>query len=231
MNVVLVGRSPLDAERARLVDGLSGAGGSVRYLRADVSSGEEVRRLVTEVTGEYGPVHGVVHAAGVTRDSLATTKTRADIEAVLAPKVSGAVALDEATLGQPLDFFVLFSSVVAHSGNPGQFDYAYANAFLDEFARQREQRRTAGLRSGRTVSIGWPLWAEGGVTVDEATEKILVRRWGMEPMSTANGLRALEVALTCRKPCLTVVQTVRDPDEASGGGGGEGGPTRRTGPG
>ncbi|MEU3039543.1 SDR family NAD(P)-dependent oxidoreductase [Streptomyces diastaticus] len=222
VNVVLVGRSPLDAERARLVDGLSGAGGSVRYLRADVSSGEEVRRLVTEVTGEYGPVHGVVHAAGVTRDSLATTKTRADIEAVLAPKVSGAVALDEATLGQPLDFFVLFSSVVAHSGNPGQFDYAYANAFLDEFARQREQRRTAGLRSGRTVSIGWPLWAEGGVTVDEATEKILVRRWGMEPMSTANGLRALEVALTCRKPCLTVVQTVRDPDEASGGGGGRG---------
>mgnify|MGYP003340773555 CR=1 FL=1 len=48
-------------------------------------------------------------------------------------------------------------------GNAGQADYATANAYLDAFARHR-----APARWGRTVAIDWPLWAEGGMAIDDA---------------------------------------------------------------
>ena len=38
-----------------------------------------------------------------------------------------------------LDFFILFSSVGGAFGNPGQADYATANAFMDQFAFFRNE--------------------------------------------------------------------------------------------
>ena len=99
--------------------------------------------------------NGVIHAAGVNRDALAVRKTREEVDAVLASKVFGAVHLDEATRDEELDFLVLFSSVAAETGNLGQADYAYANAFLGHFAELREGAGgTAHATAGRWPSAG-----------------------------------------------------------------------------
>ncbi|MEZ5583221.1 MAG: KR domain-containing protein [Candidatus Competibacteraceae bacterium] len=55
----------------------------------------------------------------------------------MAPKVDGCWNLHTHTLDQPLDHFVLFSSVSALVGNPGQANYVAANSFLDTFAQYR----------------------------------------------------------------------------------------------
>ncbi|GAA4092688.1 hypothetical protein GCM10022248_73920 [Nonomuraea soli] len=192
VNLVLTGRSQLDdATRAR-VEALPAT-----YVRADVQSGGDLARLVRE----HGPFHGVIHAAGVHRDARAVQKQRAEAESVLAPKVLGTVLLDEALGEEPLDFLVLFSSVAAETGNIGQVDYAYANAFLHHYAEMRERSRR-----GRTVAIGWPLWEEGGMTVDDATRRLFERRWGSVPMSTAAGLTAFARGLAGAESAFAVME-------------------------
>ena len=190
--VVLAGRSELDPAREQALTDL---GGRARYLRADVSDPEQVRLLIERIVADHGPLAGVVHSAGVLRDRRLVAKTDADVAAVLAPKVTAARLLDEATHGQPLDFLVLYSSVTAEVGNPGQIDYAYANAYLDAFVAQREGMRRAGRRQGRTLSLGWSFWREGGMGMTQGTEDAVARRGGGRPLETGEALAVLRRAL------------------------------------
>nr|WSU77881.1 SDR family NAD(P)-dependent oxidoreductase [Streptomyces anulatus] len=189
--LVLVGRSAPGPRTDRLLAELRDAGADARYAVADVSRWEEVRHLVAQVRERNGAIHGVIHAAGVIHDAYVKDKTPKEWEAVLAPKVDGAVHLDRATADLPLESFVLFSSGAAVTGNPGQSDYATANAHLGTFAAGRNARVAAGGRPGRTVSIAWPLWKDGGMTVDDATRAYLRRHRGLVPMESDAGLDAL----------------------------------------
>ena len=105
-------------------------------------------------------------------------------------------SLDAATSEEPLDFFILFSSTAGLLGNAGQSDYAYANAYLDSFAHRREELRRAGRRSGRTLSLNWPLWREGGMQAGEETVRFHARELGLRPLETKEGLAAFSQALS-----------------------------------
>ncbi|MGW0551020.1 SDR family NAD(P)-dependent oxidoreductase [Streptomyces altiplanensis] len=204
VRLVLAGRSDPGPRAAARIAALNRAGTTAEFHRADVTRKEDVRRLVDAA----GALTGVVHTAGVTRDARVVHKTPEEITEVLAPKVTGTRLLDEMTAGQELDFFVLFSSVVGQTGNPGQADYAAANAFLDAFAAEREDRRRRGERQGRTVSVGWPLWADGGMTVEDGTRELFARQWRMAPLPARTGLRALRRGLAGQDPSFLVVETL-----------------------
>ncbi|WP_236710474.1 SDR family oxidoreductase, partial [Streptomyces sp. 150FB] len=178
------------------------AAAGAHVVRADAADPAGVRTLIDEARGLHGSVSGVLHAAGVLRDGLLLGRDRADTEAVLAAKVNGTVLLDEATRHEPLDYFVAFSSAAAAFGNVGQTDYAYANAFLDHFAEQRERQRLQGARSGRTLSAAWPVWADGGMRADAAGTQYMVRELGMRPLRTGPALDALDRALAGTAPRL-----------------------------
>ena len=190
--VVLAGRRRLDAAARDELSALACPSSTVCYEQADVSDGEQARALVTRVHDVYGPVVAVVHAAGVHHDALVSAKTDEQIRDVLAPKVLGIERLDAALADEPLELVVLSSSHAAWTGNLGQSDYTFANAYLDSFASRREALRGAALRRGRTVSIGWPLWAEGGMTVDEATAALHARVFRSVPLPTAAALATFD---------------------------------------
>ncbi|MBQ0826804.1 SDR family NAD(P)-dependent oxidoreductase [Streptomyces tagetis] len=196
VRVALVGRSELSAERSAAPAGLLG-GDHPRavYLRADVADAEQAEAVVARVRARWGRIDGVLHAAGVLRDGLLATKGLDDVRSVFASKVLGADRLDRATRDDPLDFFVLFSSVVAVSGNTGQTDYAAANAYLDAYADQRERLRGQGLCSGRTVAVGWPLWEGGGMTVAEGSGGVFRPERGVFPLPAPEGLALLDRVL------------------------------------
>lgn len=189
-NLILLGRSPLGETQARKVQRLTNSGSRVRYVQADVSNYEDLRAAIVAATKDDGAINGVIHAAGVIEDALLINKDGASIERVLAPKVVGSIALDEATKDEPLDFFVAFSSLSGVFGNAGQADYAFANSFVDEFVVEREKLRSADRRRGLSRSIAWPLWESGGMQSQKAYESIA--RFGLVPLPSKHGLEAFE---------------------------------------
>ncbi|MFG1935976.1 SDR family NAD(P)-dependent oxidoreductase [Micromonospora tulbaghiae] len=164
------------------------------FVRADVTVESDVRGAVAEIRRRYGRIDGVVHAAGVHDDARALTKPAAAVDAVLAPKVFGLRHLVDALGPEPLEFLALCSSIAGRTGNLGQVDYAYANAFLDEFAAGRPG----------TVSVCWPLWADGGMAVDDATRRLFARRWGSAPLPTAEAVRAFDRVVSGTEPVVAV---------------------------
>lgn len=203
IRLLLTGRSPLTADKQARLDVIQKMGADVKYIQADVSKHQDVTSLMATIKNEYGTLNGVIHSAGVLRDGFILTKQAADMEAVLAPKVYGTILLDEMTQHDKLDFFVLFSSLSAERGNPGQSDYAYANAFLDAFAHQRK----VNGRKGTTLSLNWPLWREGNMGVSEDTERLLEENMpGLVPLTTSHGLDAFETGLINSQSQLIVLE-------------------------
>lgn len=196
-HVVLAGRAPE-------AHGLAISG--VIYRSCDVADEQQVAALVGWIEAELGPLKGIIHAAGVLRDGYLLNKQAADVDAVFAPKVTGVLNLDAATRQLPLEFFLVCSSIAATFGNPGQSDYAAANAFMDAWADARSQQVNRGERSGRTVAMAWPLWADGGMAVDGATQAALQRRFGTVPLPTAVALAALDSVLAEGAPSRITLQ-------------------------
>ncbi|HVI95245.1 MAG TPA: type I polyketide synthase, partial [Anaeromyxobacter sp.] len=205
--LVLVGRSPASALRAHL-DRLKALGGSALYVEADVARRHDVARAVRVARASFGSVNGVFHVAGATRDGLIWNKDVVTATSVLQPKMAGALYLDIATRREPLDLFVEYSSLAGVTGNVGQCDYAFANAYLDAFADLREGLRRRGRRSGKTISIAWPLWENGGMSVDDGTKRRL-RDAGLGALPDRAGTPALLAGLSAPAPLVVVVHGQR----------------------
>ncbi|MGD2087047.1 MAG: SDR family NAD(P)-dependent oxidoreductase [Candidatus Aminicenantes bacterium] len=189
--VVLVGRSGLSPEKQEQIDRLRQNGADVTYTRADISQPQEVEQLIRDVKTRFRTIDGVIHSAGVNRDAFLLNKTRAQIDEVLAAKVFGTVCLARELEQDPLGVFVLFSSGAAVMGNAGQCDYAFANGFMDHFARWWRNRHP----NSSILSINWPLWQEGGMQIPRWERQHLFKQAGITALPTQPGLDAWENAL------------------------------------
>ncbi|MFF9142266.1 amino acid adenylation domain-containing protein [Streptomyces albogriseolus] len=190
-NVVLVGRSPADEDALRELRRGAGPGAAVHYRRCDVADAEQVAALAAWLDDAGIRLRGVVHTAGVLRDGFLRGKSLEAVEEVCRGKVLGALHLDAALAGHPLDFFLLCSSLAALVGNQGQSDYAFANGFLDGFARRRARWAARGQRPGRTLSAGWPVLADAGMTLEAHALDYLAQTYGLRPVATRDAVRAL----------------------------------------
>ena len=185
--IVLNGRNEPDAAARDGIASLQERGVALRVELADVADEGAVEAMLGRIDLELPPLAGVIHSVAVLSDGALANQRWERYEHVLKPKVLGAWHLHRATEGRDLDLFVLFSSVVALLGNPGQSNYAAANAFLDQLARHR---RALGLPG---QSIAWGPWSGVGVT-QKSGER--VRRqldsYGYGLISPTQGRRALD---------------------------------------
>lgn len=214
--VILTGRSEHDPG---LFDGLP-----VDYVQADISNPSDVKHLIAGIKSTYRTINGIIHCAGATRDAFIQFKDKAGMEPVLASKIFGTSCLDAFTRNEKLDFFVLFSSLSSVFGNSSQSDYAYANGYLDCFSLMREQLRRQGKRHGKTLSINWPLWKDGGMGLNAGLETYFKKTFGLEPLGSEEGIHAFERGLAFPGPQVVVIKgdyphkkvSAPDPTEETG---------------
>jgi acyl transferase domain-containing protein/1-acyl-sn-glycerol-3-phosphate acyltransferase/acyl carrier protein len=152
----LMGRRGAQGDAASRVEALRARGARIEVMSADISVGADVRRVLDTVRRTMPPLRGVIHGAMVLDDASLVDLDRARVDRVLAPKMTGAWHLHRETLQDPLDCFVMLSSLTALFGNPLQANYAAANAFLDALAHER---RALGRPA---LSINWGPLAEVG---------------------------------------------------------------------
>ena len=192
--VVVAGRGPR-TEKIESWLASDDCRGVVEYRRADLSRRDETFALVDGIIFDHGRLNVLVHAAGVVADDLLARASKASLRAVLSPKVAGALHLDEAVGTTALDRFILVGSLAGVTGNVGQAGYAAANGFVAQFARWRESRRMAGECNGRTVTLQWSLWRDGGLHVEKAVEVGMATEAGLVPLATEHAFTLLRRAL------------------------------------
>ncbi|MDI3287046.1 type I polyketide synthase [Polyangium sp. 15x6] len=219
VKLVLVGRAPLPARedwdawfasheatdptshKLRQIRALEALGAEVLALSADVSDATDLTRAIEQARARFGKVHGVIHAAGEFGGNLIQLKTREEMARVLAPKVRGALLLEQLLRDAPPDFFVVCSSLTGVVGGPGQVDYVAANAFLDAFA---QERAAAGFPA---LSINWDDWKDVGAAFKIGGPRDFVE-WRREhyklAMRTEEGVEVFRRAMESRWPQVLV---------------------------
>ncbi|MFI7000147.1 SDR family NAD(P)-dependent oxidoreductase [Nocardia sp. NPDC050175] len=142
--------------KATAVRDLKDAGAQVLVLTCDIGDPDATAAAIVNARNRFGPIDGVIHAAGVLSPDAFTTieATTPEISAAhFRAKIDGTIALAAALRGERPDFVVLLSSMSAVLGGIGFAAYAAANAFQDQFVALH------GLPGGSAWrSACWDTW-------------------------------------------------------------------------
>lgn len=189
--ITLTSRSgAVTPEQQDIFDGLKARDIHINAVACDVSDEQALNTLLTTLR-KTAPIKGIIHAAMVLRDGLINNMSEQDVDDVLSPKVKGAYNIDKLTSDDPLEAFILFSSITTFIGNPGQANYVAANGYLEGLSRKRRQNGKPAL------AVGWGAITDVGYLarhrdVGEAISK----RSGTMKFTATQALNALDVLLS-----------------------------------
>ena len=134
--VVINDISPSAKEAA---DEIKASGGQAISILADVSSADDVSKMIEQAISQYGRIDILVNNAGITRDSLAMRMPEEDWDKVLAINLKSVFLCTRAVvrnmLKQRSGRIISIASVIGLIGNPGQANYASAKAGIIGFTK------------------------------------------------------------------------------------------------
>ncbi|XP_078355014.1 uncharacterized protein LOC144639605 [Oculina patagonica] len=139
-HLVLVSRRGChNAAGRRTLAFLKRQGVKVFECAGDLSEKSFVQSMIAEWLHERSipPIRGIFHLAGVIKEDSFPYLRPDQLKLILGSKARSAQYLHDLTLDEPLDIFLLMSSVVTVWGNSVQPSYCAANSFLDALAHQR----------------------------------------------------------------------------------------------
>ncbi|MFZ8898511.1 MAG: 3-oxoacyl-[acyl-carrier-protein] reductase [Alphaproteobacteria bacterium] len=140
-------------------------------IPCNLSDADDVNTLIKSAEEASGPVDILINNAGMTKDGLAMRMNDDDWESVLAVDLSAAFRLSRAALRAMLKArwgrIINITSVVGHTGNPGQANYAAAKAGLGGMTRSLAAETAA---RGVTVNCVAPGFIQTAMT-DALNEK------------------------------------------------------------
>lgn len=183
------------SQRIRRLVELESIGAEVAVFAADSSDVAQMKKVFRSAKARFGPVNGVIHAAGNTSAQGFGSLKQTDhemIEGQFRPKVQGLKALEDALTDSKLDFVALTSSLSAVLGGLGLLSYAAANCYLDAVAAQRNQESTVPW-----ISVNWDAWL--------FPEDVAAGSGGQEePILPAAGVEAFARILAKKVPQIVV---------------------------
>ncbi|KAF7936707.1 uncharacterized protein EAE97_008073 [Botrytis byssoidea] len=131
-------------------------GATVLVYTIDFTDKAAVAKLREEAIKTMPPIAGVMNGCMVLDDKPFSDMPFETLERVTRPKVLSTINID-AVFGLELDFFVLFSSLAAVNGIPGQSNYAAANMYMAALAEQRRKRGGVAsvIHIGMILGVGY----------------------------------------------------------------------------
>ena len=199
-HVALLSRRGPSREIEQTIKGLAENGLTAAAIQGDVADMDSLRTAIEQLPTDFPPLRGIFHAAGVLADGMMFDMELEQLRTPLASKIAGTWNLHQLSHDVPLDIFVMFSSVAAVLGSPGQSNYAAGNAFLDGMAAYRRSR---GLTA---TSINWGPWADSGMAAEAGRDQQLSGR-GMQLLPADEALDMLGHLIRSDSP-RTVVASV-----------------------
>ena len=185
-------------ERIEFVQSLEDKGVTVMVDVVDLSDEDSVKTYFIKNAERLKEVRGVISSLGIVKDMLISQMPKDVFDEVYETKVVSNWLLHQYFENQPLDFFVIFSSVAALVTAAGQANYAAANAFLDGLIAYRRKKGLVGL------SIAWGPWAVG--MIKELNLINVYRNKGLEPITAEKGMQVIERLINQNIPYTAVLE-------------------------
>ena len=204
-SVGLLGRSDpaADADLRANLARMSAAGITYRYVRADVTSADQVAAATAQIVSELGPVTALLHGAGRNQPVPLTKLDEPAFRETLAPKITGLEAVLAAIDPARLRLLISFGSIIGRAGLRGQADYATANDWLTELTRRFADEHPWC----RCLSLEWSVWAGAGMGERLGVVESLARE-GINAISVDQGIAMLgELAARPDLPVPVVVMS------------------------
>jgi 3-oxoacyl-[acyl-carrier protein] reductase len=166
------GYAVLGVDLAAAVGDLGALGGTVRGVRADLTS-DEGRRTVLEAAP--AAITGLVNCAGITRDALLPRMSDDDVRLVLEVNAVAAARLSEELEGRLADggAIVNIASRAAY-GNPGQTNYSASKGALIGLTRALARRLAPRVRVN-AVAPGFIATEMTAAMPDDVRDKLVAR--------------------------------------------------------
>ncbi len=181
-------REALDALAAEL-------GPRAHVLPANLGKTDEVEALVAKAEEAMGPLHILVHNAGITRDNLFLRMKDDDWDQVLAVNLTAGFRLARAAvkgmMRRRAGRIIFVTSVVGVTGNPGQGNYAASKAGLIGMAKSLAQEIAS---RGITVNCVAPGFVTTAMT-DALDEKQRARATAIVPMGRMGEAKEVAAAV------------------------------------
>jgi NAD(P)-dependent dehydrogenase (short-subunit alcohol dehydrogenase family) len=179
--------NPVLTRRLDVVRRLRAAGHQVRVAAVDAADAAAVGDLLASVAAEHGRIDLVVYAPVTVELTPFAEWDDSTVDAVLTPKVTGALALRDAVGGLPAtarpSSVVLMASAAGSIGGFGLSAYVAGSRFLDGLAASLD-----GEQAGtRWLAADWDRWRFGTDDERESVAEITMRH----ALDAADALTAL----------------------------------------
>jgi 3-oxoacyl-[acyl-carrier protein] reductase len=170
--------------------GIKGAG-----MALDVNDATQVEAVLKAIADKFGEVSILVNNAGITRDTLLMRMKDEDWDAVISTNLTSVYRLSQAVMRPMMKArhgrIISVSSIVGHTGNAGQTNYAAAKAGMSGFTKSLAQE--LGSR-GVTVNCVAPGFIDTDMT-RELPEKIKTDLLAKIPMGKLGDVKDIAAAV------------------------------------
>ena len=135
----VIGTATTDTGAEQIAATLNAAGIKGTGIALDVNNVEQVETALKSITDEYGDTSILVNNAGITRDGLLMRMKDDDWDDVISTNLKSVYRMSQYVLRAMMKArtgrIINISSVIAHTGNAGQTNYAAAKGGMEGFTK------------------------------------------------------------------------------------------------
>lgn len=169
----------------KVAEEVQNLGQRAAIYKADVSSQEQVVKMVNDIIEQFGRLDVLVNNAGIVKDSLLARMSENDWDSVINTNLKGVYNASKAAarymMKQRLGKIINVSSIVGIYGNAGQANYAAAKAGIIGFTKSLAKELGPRNITVNAVAPGFIITdMTSGILNDDASvkDKIPLRRLG-----------------------------------------------------